>query len=61
MISMKALFTISISFWQSPYVKSISLPPMIAGRFLRSFGTVQSRVTLENGACVPHLLGVFTP
>ena len=33
MVSIKALLTISISFLQSPYVKSISFPPTMAGMF----------------------------
>ena len=61
MVSIKALLIISISFLQSLYLKSIFLPPTIAGSSARSSGTVQSRVILENGAWVPHLLGVFTP
>ena len=61
MISIKALFTISISFLQSLYLKSISLPPTMAGSSARSSGTVQSSVILENGAWVPQRLGVFTP
>ena len=61
MVSMKARFTISISFLQSLYLKSISLPPTMAGSSARSLGTVQSRVILEKGAWVPQRLGVFTP
>ena len=34
---------------------------MIAYSSSRSWGTVQSRVMLEKGACVPQRLGVFTP
>lgn len=33
----------------------------IRGRSCRSFGTVQSSVMLENGACVPQRDGVLTP
>ena len=51
----------SISFLQSLYLKSCSLPPTIAGSSARSLGTVQSNVILENGACVPQREGVFTP
>ena len=58
---MKALLTIAISSTQSLYLKSISLPPTIAGSSARSFGTVQSSVMFENGACVPQRDGVFTP
>ena len=60
-VSMKALFTISISFLQSLYLNGISFPPTIAGSSARSLGTVQSRVMLENGAWVPQRLGVLTP
>ena len=61
MVSINALLTISISCLQSLYLKSISFPPTIAGSSARSSGTVQSSVILENGACVPQRLGVFTP
>ncbi len=61
MVSINALLTISISALQSPYVKSISLPPTTAGSLARSLGTVQSSVILLKGACVPQRLGVFTP
>ena len=60
-VSRKARLTISISFLQSLYLKGISLPPTIALSSARSAGTVQSRVMLENGACVPQREGVFTP
>ena len=33
----------------------------IQGSSAKSLGTTQSRVMLEKGACVPHLLGVLTP
>ncbi|MBQ7170816.1 MAG: ribonucleoside triphosphate reductase, partial [Clostridia bacterium] len=46
-----ALFTMSISFLQSLYLKSISLPPTIALSSARSAGTVQSSVMLVNGDC----------
>ena len=59
--SMNALFTMSISFWQSLYLKFCGLPPTMAGSSARSFGTVQSSVMFEKGACVPQRLGVFTP
>ena len=49
-VSIKALLIISISFLQSLYLKSIFLPPTIAGNSARSSGTVQSRVIFENGA-----------
>ena len=59
-ISMKARFIMSISAWQSPYVKSLASAD--DSRILaRSSGTVQSSVMFENGACVPQRLGVFTP
>ena len=61
MVSMKALLIISISFLQSLYLKSISLPPTMAFNSAISFGTVQSKVMLENGAWVPQRLGVLTP
>ena len=61
MTSMNALFTMSISFWQSLYLKFWFLPPTMAGSSARSLGTTQSRVMLEKGACVPQRLGVFTP
>ena len=48
-------------FLQSLYLKSISLPPTIAGSSARSSGTVQSSVMLENGAWLPQRLGVLTP
>ena len=61
MVSMKALFTMSISFLQSLYLKGISSPPTMAYCSARSAGTVQSRVMLLKGAWVPQRLGVFTP
>ena len=61
MISMNALLIISISFLQSLYLKSTSLPPTIQFSSARSFGTVQSRVMFVNGACVPQRDGVLTP
>ena len=61
MISMNALFTMSISRLHSPYVKSCSLPPTMAGWSRRSAGHTQSSVMLENGACVPQRDGVLTP
>ena len=61
MVSMNALLIISISFLQSLYLKSVSLPPTMAFISAMSSGTVQSRVILENGAWVPQRLGVFTP
>ena len=36
-------------------------PPTMAGISARSAGTVQSRVMLVKGACVPQRDGVFTP
>ena len=59
--SINALLIISISFWQSLYLKSTSSPPIIAFNSAKSLGTVQSNVTLVKGACVPHLDGVLTP
>ena len=61
MVSIKARFTMSISALQSLYLKSISRPPTMAFISAISSGTVQSRVMLEKGACVPQRLGVFTP
>ena len=43
------------------FVTLAYIPPTIAGSSARSSGTVQSSVILENGACVPQRLGVFTP
>ena len=37
------------------------LPPTMAGMSFMSSGTVQSRVMLVKGACVPQRDGVFTP
>ena len=43
------------------YRKRQTWPPTIAGRFAMSSGTVQSRVMLVNGDCVPQRDGVLTP
>ena len=61
MISMKALFTIAISFAQSLYLKSCSFPPTMQLSSAKSAGTTQSSVMFVNGACVPQRDGVFTP
>ncbi len=53
MVSMNALLIRSISFLQSLYLKSVSLPPTMAFISAMSSGTVQSRVMLEKGAWVP--------
>ena len=58
---MNALLIIFISGLQSLYLNGISLPPTIAFSSARSFGTSQSSVMLENGACVPQRDGVLTP
>ena len=61
MTSRKARLMIAISSWQSPYVKSCSSPPTIAGRFARSSGAVQSKHIFANGEIVPQRDGVFKP